>query len=150
VNSIFQALVHPILAVGKMTMQKSFSLFVLSLFIWGMLAPVLPVFEYFINYDYIVEVLCINKDKPELECDGKCYLKDQLLGSSIVKNDTSEKQLVDYRYKPLPLYFHQGTKIKTTQLVTCCSQLLPDYKMVATEYITEIPSPPPRKFLLSV
>jgi len=133
-----------------MAMQKSFSLFILSLFIWSILAPVLTVFEYFINYDYIVEVLCINKDKPELECDGKCYLKDQLSESSIIKNDTSAERLVDYRYKPLPLYFHQGTKIITTQFVTGSSKVLSDYKIVATEYISEIPSPPPRNFLLSV
>ena len=114
-------------------MLKSFSLFILSLFIWSILAPVLTVFEYFINYDYIVEVLCINKDKPELECDGKCYLKEQLSESSIIKNDTSEERLIDYRYKPLPLYFHQRTKIITNQFVTGSSKVLTDYKIVATE-----------------
>lgn len=40
--------------------------------------PLWPVIEYAVNYNYIVEVLCENKDKPELECDGKCYLSKQL------------------------------------------------------------------------
>ncbi len=40
--------------------------------------PLWPVVEYVVNYDYIVNVLCDNKDKPQLNCEGKCYLAKQL------------------------------------------------------------------------
>ncbi|MGI9526177.1 MAG: hypothetical protein ACR2MS_03590 [Weeksellaceae bacterium] len=40
--------------------------------------PVLPVLEYVVNYDYIVEVLCINRENPELQCNGKCHLGKEL------------------------------------------------------------------------
>lgn len=40
--------------------------------------PLWPIAEYVMNYDYIVNVLCENKDKPQLKCDGKCYLSKQL------------------------------------------------------------------------
>ncbi len=43
-----------------------------------MLRPVLPLFEYVVNQDYIAEFLCVNKDKSELNCKGKCYLMKQL------------------------------------------------------------------------
>lgn len=33
---------------------------------------------FLLNQDYIAKVLCINKDKPELDCKGKCHLKKQL------------------------------------------------------------------------
>ena len=33
---------------------------------------------YYLNREYIAEFLCINKQKPELKCNGKCYLKKQL------------------------------------------------------------------------
>src|SRR5690606_413609 len=33
---------------------------------------------YQLNKDYIVAELCENKDKPELNCEGKCYLTKQL------------------------------------------------------------------------
>ena len=33
---------------------------------------------YVLDYDYIATILCINKEEPELKCNGKCYLKDQL------------------------------------------------------------------------
>ncbi|EDP95466.1 hypothetical protein KAOT1_11101 [Kordia algicida OT-1] len=31
-----------------------------------------------LNIDYIIETYCINKDKPQLECNGKCHLATQL------------------------------------------------------------------------
>ena len=40
--------------------------------------PLWPIAEYLINYDYIVTRLCENKDKPEMHCNGKCYLTKQL------------------------------------------------------------------------
>lgn len=43
-----------------------------------MLRPIQPYVEYFLNKEYIVEFLCINKDKPELKCDGKCHLAKQI------------------------------------------------------------------------
>ena len=34
------------------------------------------------NYDYIVENLCENRDRPMLNCDGKCYLAKKLVEES--------------------------------------------------------------------
>ncbi len=36
-------------------------------------------FSYFqLNIDYFVENYCVNKNRPELQCNGKCYLMEQL------------------------------------------------------------------------
>jgi hypothetical protein len=43
-----------------------------------LLKPVFPVVEYALHYDYISEVLCVNKDKPMLHCNGKCHLMKEL------------------------------------------------------------------------
>ncbi|MCH3881246.1 MULTISPECIES: hypothetical protein [Tenacibaculum] len=43
-----------------------------------MLKPITPFVEYALNYSYIAKVLCINKDVPEMECNGKCYLMKKL------------------------------------------------------------------------
>ncbi|PZU86372.1 MAG: hypothetical protein DI529_08760 [Chryseobacterium sp.] len=40
--------------------------------------PVLPLVNYVINYDYIVQNLCENRSKPESTCHGKCYLAKEL------------------------------------------------------------------------
>ncbi|MEO9571009.1 MAG: hypothetical protein ABJH82_10015 [Polaribacter sp.] len=33
-------------------------------------------FEY--NIDYIIETYCVNKEKPQLQCNGKCHLAKQI------------------------------------------------------------------------
>lgn len=43
-----------------------------------MLRPIQPYVEYVLNQNYIAEFLCINKDKPELICNGKCHLMKQI------------------------------------------------------------------------
>lgn len=49
---------------------------ILSLFLLS--KPLLPILEYAAFYDYIKTELCINKDEPELKCNGKCHLAKQL------------------------------------------------------------------------
>lgn len=43
------------------------------------------------NLSQIIEDFCVNKDKPELNCDGKCYLAEKLNQSATNsdKMDTS-------------------------------------------------------------
>lgn len=33
---------------------------------------------YELNIDYIIETYCVNVDKPEMQCNGKCHLAKQL------------------------------------------------------------------------
>lgn len=47
---------------------------------------VLPLLDYAVNYDYISTQLCENKSKPELLCNGKCFVKKELSKSSENKN----------------------------------------------------------------
>ncbi|MBP2831876.1 hypothetical protein J8281_06715 [Aquimarina sp. U1-2] len=34
--------------------------------------------DFLVNNEYIKEILCVNKEKPKLSCNGKCYLMHQL------------------------------------------------------------------------
>ncbi|WP_343611881.1 hypothetical protein [Chryseobacterium oranimense] len=51
--------------------------------------PLIPLVEYAVNYNYISTVLCINKSKPELHCNGKCYVSKELAKT----NDTDSSPL---------------------------------------------------------
>ncbi|MEY8758608.1 hypothetical protein [Chryseobacterium tongliaoense] len=51
--------------------------------------PLIPIMEYAADYDYIANVLCINKSRPELHCNGKCYLSKELAKT----NDTESSPL---------------------------------------------------------
>jgi hypothetical protein len=42
------------------------------------LKPIFPVIDYAVNYEYISKVLCENKAKPKLQCNGKCHLMKEL------------------------------------------------------------------------
>lgn len=40
-----------------------------------------------LNQSQIAKTLCINKDKPEMKCNGKCHLKTQLEESKKERKD---------------------------------------------------------------
>ena len=42
----------------------------------------LPVIDYIVNYEYISKVLCVNKAKPKMHCNGKCHLMKELAKAS--------------------------------------------------------------------
>jgi hypothetical protein len=47
----------------------------------------LIVLQYVINKEFFATVLCINRDKPELGCAGKCQVTEQLKEKEKKKND---------------------------------------------------------------
>jgi hypothetical protein len=54
--------------------------------------PVLPLVDYLVNYDYISKVLCVNKAKPAMHCNGKCHLMKELAKASENEKPVSEKK----------------------------------------------------------
>jgi len=57
-----------------------------------LLKPVLPVVSYMANYDYITKVLCENKAKPQIHCNGKCHLMKELAKAADQEKPLSEKK----------------------------------------------------------
>lgn len=71
---------------------------------WGTIA-------YFkLNREYIAKVLCENRKRPELHCDGKCYLAKKLKQQQEKQDkETSEKvhnMPVIQLFTPQPYYYH--------------------------------------------
>ena len=70
----------------------------LFIYFLGNMRVVVPYLEYKINYDFISEVLCINKNKPDLQCLGKCHLTKELgkaAEEDAKKKETSSNQLIE-------------------------------------------------------
>lgn len=61
--------------------------------------PLWPVLEYAVNYDYIVNTLCVNRDKPNSGCNGKCHLTDELAK----QNDGQDNPYSNKSYEVLVL-----------------------------------------------
>nr|WP_247716594.1 hypothetical protein [Sinomicrobium weinanense] len=82
--------------------------------------PAFPFLEYAANYDYISKVLCINKDRPEVHCYGKCYLMKAVKKES--QNDHGDKPATKFEYQllyvhdreePTPVHFSYVHTIHT-------------------------------------
>lgn len=79
------------------------SLVVRPVFIAGHIA------YYQLNIDYITEKFCENKEKPQLQCNGKCHLAKEL--SVVSSNTTSEdanKTKIVSAYKSFTPLFNQN------------------------------------------
>lgn len=63
----------------------------LNLYLLALIQPMYPILDYLLNYDYITQQLCENRDKPVLACNGKCYLAESIVTQ---KSSTSEKEQV--------------------------------------------------------
>lgn len=70
---------------------KNATLIIISLVM--LTKPMWPLVEYVVNYEYIANVLCENKDKPEMHCNGTCHLTKELAKESgaAEKNPFSSK-----------------------------------------------------------
>ena len=66
----------------------------------AMLKPIAPFVEFAINQDYIAKFLCINQDKPEMNCGGKCHLMKQL-----EKQEKEEPKQLRISLKEYPIGF---------------------------------------------
>lgn len=72
--------------------KNTFIFFLLALYALTSCRVALPLMEYALNYRYIVTELCENKDKPELDCCGKCYVKKQIATADEPENSTKPIQ----------------------------------------------------------
>ncbi len=87
-------------------------LFAFAIFI----RPIVPVMEYIVNYDYIATVLCENKAKPELQCNGKCHLMKELAKASEEdKPSSSDKKVTNY---PQEILFLQKIEMYSISVIT--------------------------------
>ena len=59
-------------------MRKVIAFSFVFIFVASVIRPALPFADYILNYDYISKVLCINNEKPKMQCNGKCHLSMQL------------------------------------------------------------------------
>ncbi len=71
-----------------------------SLFKLGIVA------NYYINFQYYAEVLCDNKDKPELQCNGQCHLKEELKQTENNNDENMPEIVSKLRYSDFVMQDH--------------------------------------------
>ncbi|MBK7567566.1 MAG: hypothetical protein IPI31_07010 [Bacteroidetes bacterium] len=75
-------------------MKKVITILITIIYLSGIFSPFYALAGYYMHKDYIVENLCINQSKPEMDCEGKCYLKKQIV-SEVTKNAGRSTNLPD-------------------------------------------------------
>ena len=85
-----------------------YSYFLVFLMLWPVWRTGLVWAWFMVNRNYIAQELCINRDKPELTCNGKCVLTLQLKASAKSEDkqvthgvEKVARQAVDYRHKSM-------------------------------------------------
>lgn len=102
--------------------------------------PFAPYIEYVINYDYISKVLCINQDKPEMKCDGKCHLKKQINKSAEESNDP-QKTIIENRNDNFVFIIEQNFDLtKTISDQNSFNYISENYNQI----FKIVPTPPPK------
>lgn len=95
----------------------------------SLMGPLLPLLDYGLRYDYYAEVLCENKDKPELHCNGTCKLAQMLKAQEEATHDP-----VHTMSEPLIL----GMDVPQVCCQTCASPfILRAYNPVSNEVIAD-------------
>ncbi len=96
------------------------------------------------NIDYIIETYCVNKEKPKLQCNGKCHLAGNL-ALSTSSSDTENTSFFSAFYEAfIPVYFQES---KSDFLLLQSSIPIDNnwkYRSVLTLMSKEIIDPPPQ------
>ena len=93
-------------------MKKILIIVILSIF----LKPILPVIDYIVNYDYISNVLCENKAKPQLKCNGKCHLMKELAKASENEKPINSDKKDNSKHEIELLYCNELSEINFRQI----------------------------------
>jgi hypothetical protein len=106
----------------------------------AMLRPIAPIIEYAINQDYIAEFLCINKDKPELKCNGKCHLKKEIKKAQEETHKSLSINIEDYPISPV---YNFNSSLNKTFISSTYKSVFYSYtKKYIYLYISDIFHPP--------
>lgn len=85
-------------------MNKAFTLILFFLFALRPAYNVGYVLYYELNIDYIIDTYCINKEKPTLQCNGKCHLMKQLNIDTSTEEDETAFRIAEAFF---PLFYQE-------------------------------------------
>lgn len=118
------------------TYQRIIALLLLLIYALNPFKVLQPYLSYKINYTYISSVLCENKNKPSIGCNGKCHLAKELKkaaqqesenNKSVSQNSEVHEIIVremDYQFTPFVVCFDKEYAPFLSLFASRCSDLL--------------------------
>lgn len=99
--------------------------------------------NYLINVSEITELFCVNKEKPQLQCNGKCHLATQLIETEKDENQSpfSNTQLT-YNLDVISILLNPFYNTTLPEKEIKSSFHINSTKTIEHSY--SVPSPPPK------
>ncbi|MCB0428819.1 MAG: hypothetical protein H6585_00780 [Flavobacteriales bacterium] len=69
-------LLYPTFA--PMLIKRICGVALLSVFLFQTFSRLVIMVDFYLNQDYLEQAFCVNKDKPQMHCHGKCHMKNML------------------------------------------------------------------------
>lgn len=107
-----------------------------------MLRPILPVLNYYVDYDYIIAELCENKDKPVLQCNGKCHLAKELKKANDGIDQEQTAPPLNMKEYPVAPFFAQTILPQKTLFITYNKIINSQLNLFIDTYYCSIFQPP--------
>jgi len=101
---------------------------------WQCLAKVGIVAWYELNKEYVAKYLCENKNKPELKCCGKCYLKKKLNKVTDIQSQGKKTPNKTEKYEVTDCVIPDSAPI--TNIATC--ECITDYNGCSKDFYISI------------
>ena len=123
-------------------MRSLISAFLILIFLSPLLVKVGILIDFKINQSFIAKVLCINKDKPMSNCNGKCILAQKLKKAEEPQKKEFPTALKE-RFE-INLYLSKILLVKTGSflLVESNIQLLNNDTFFKSNFSTDVFHPP--------
>lgn len=99
-------------------------------------------FNYFLNYDYIAEILCINKEKEVLQCNGKCQVTKEILENE----SADESSSLQINFEKFPTLFIEKYMYAFQEIPLFKKGVLFNWKSTYDGDFKKPLSPPPQSF----
>ena len=115
----------------------------LMLYFVAVMRPYAPYVDYFLNKEKITEEKCINKDKPLLECDGKCYLKSQVISAQEEEKKSEQSSLpkIEFDKYPVAIVFAATENNRFTSSENTHEQFPEEFSILERDVCVVVPPP---------
>ena len=125
------------------TVSQISSIIVALLFIYTINFKSIITIHYFVNISEITELFCVNKEKPQLQCNGKCHLATQLVKTEKDESESpfSNTQLA-YNFDVISILINPLIEVMTPENTLKYSFTFTSINTI--DHFYSVPSPPPK------
>ena len=123
------------------TYRKYLAFLLLGIYLSATFKYARPFLEYKSNFEYISTVLCENRDKPSLHCNGKCYLNKELNKIAKEESHSNHKQQKDTDSKEVVSTIAGLELVREYIFLEKCRVLYLEKSFI---FIPEYSTPPPQ------